>query len=483
MIVYPGANAYDRTPDGLAPILCQNLYPEQIPAELGADWVLVSSPGQEFFTKIEGVARGSFSSYGVFNGDIFAVFDEVLYRIDINGNSAAIPGDLITQTDNERVIFTSVRGFIVFSSDGKAYQYDGTAVTQINDPDLPFNDISSVAAMDGRILFTQEGTDQIWWSDIFAPSSVLGLAFASAETFEDNLVRVVADHRELWLFGQTTIEVWRPTTDPAQPFARIGDLVLQKGTLSPYSIVQADNTLFWVGQDAIVYRAEGAGFVRISNHAIDADLHDLSQDELSEVYAFSYTDDGHIFYVLTIPGVRTYVYDASTKGWHTRKSENFKIWDVYSHSEAFSQNYVFRNNVGSLLSRAAVTDSILTIPGIVQVPIERIATVNLPSTRPIPIARLALTASAVSPTEPTQDEVPASIAFSFSDDAGRHSNIDQAVWSNEEVVTLHEHGQYNQRIQVFRQGQVRAPGRTYRFRTTDPARWMIGPCFVNDAAH
>lgn len=507
MILYPGSNAYGRTVDGLPPVICQNMYPERVPEELGTDWVLVSTPGQNLFSDIPGCIRGAFSSYGVFDGDIFSVFDEGFYRTDVDGNSILIPGVPVKGLCSDRVIFTSVRGYIVFSTAGCAFVYDGTSVTQVNDPDLPFTNIGSVTAMDGRIVYMEQGTDQIWWSDIFAPGSVLGLNFATAETFEDTLVRVIADHRELWLFGQTTIEIWRPVEDAAQPFQRVGDMVLEKGTLSPYSVVKADNTLFWVGQDSIVYRAEGAGFRRVSNHGIERDLEDLTQEELAAVYAFSYTDDGHIFYVLTIPGLRTYVFDASTQSWTTRKTRGQETWEPHSYVEAFTQHYVHIDGAIQNLSRDHIYDRRRSKND----PIERIVSVNIPTSRPIPLARMALVVAClgsdttilppgIGADAVTRDkeEVTATMLFSFSDDAGRSSNIPTggnapythedfgtpgALWSDEQGYEVHYHQQYHQRIQIFRQGQIRSPGRTYRIRTETPGRWMIGPVYINDAMH
>lgn len=460
MILNPGANAYDRTIDGLPPIECQNMYPERVPNEIGAEWVLVSSPGQKLLSALGGAPRGAFSSYGVFNGDILAVYATTLYRV----NSAGVSTPIGTVPGADRVIFTSVRGYIAFTANGEGWVVDpANNLTQITDPDLPT--VNSVTAMDGRLIFTEAGTDRVWWSGIFDPTNIDDLAFATAETFEDQLVRVIADHRELWLFGQQTIEVWRPVADFEQPFQRVGDLVLEKGCLSPLSIVKADNTLFWVGQDAIVYKAEGVSFKRVSNHGIDRILSGLTQAELATVYGFSYTDDGHIFYVMTIPGVATVTYDAATGSWQTRKSDGMTDWSPIEHVYAFSKNYVVTTGGVLELTRDELTDRGTAI--------ERMVSFNIPSYTPQAIERVGFTAFAF---DQFGAEASVNLLVSFSDDAGRS-------YSTEETVEIHANAQYSQRTTIFRQGQIRAPGRAYRIRCVDPVRITIGPVFVNEAMH
>jgi len=370
-----------------------------------------------------------------------------------------------------RAIFTSVRGSLVFCVGGNAFVYDGTALTEITDVDLPTVSrggagISSVTSMDGRIIFTEEGTDRLWWSGIFNPSDIDVLAFATAETFEDRLVRAIADHRELWLFGHKTIEIWRPVANSEQPFQRIGDMVIEKGCLSRLTIAKCDNTLFWVGQDAIVYRAEGITPKRISNHGIDRILSKLTEAELTQLHAFSYTDEGHAFYILTVPGVKTFCYDASTGEWHTRKSEGREDWGVTDYCEAFSSHFVLADMGVNRLSRDATSNAGSQI--------KRTATFNIPTYIPQPVERVAAYASSL---DAAQAELDLDMSFEFTDDVGR-------TWSTPETVPIYQNGQHAQRVTVFRQGQIETPGRTYRLSViSDAARVTLGPAYVNEAEH
>ena len=81
-----------------------------------------------------------------------------------------------------------------------------------------------------------------------------------------------------------------------------------------------DNTVFFVGDDLIVYGLTGYEPVKISTPIIESDL----RSEISnDTFAYAYQDNGHVFYMLTIlPLEITWCFDVTTKVWHKRKSYN-----------------------------------------------------------------------------------------------------------------------------------------------------------------
>jgi hypothetical protein len=79
--------------------------------------------------------------------------------------------------------------------------------------------------------------------------------------------------------------------------------------------------VFWVGKDkhgtGVVYRAAGFTPQRISTHPIEKQLQSL--DDLTDLRAYTYQQDGHTFYALTADDLNTtFVYDLETKLWHER---------------------------------------------------------------------------------------------------------------------------------------------------------------------
>jgi hypothetical protein len=135
------------------------------------------------------------------------------------------------------------------------------------------------------------------------------------------LVALIVDHREAWLFGTNSVEVWYDAGTPDFPLQRIQGAFNEIGCIAPYSVAKLDNGLFWLGADArgrgIVYRANGYTGVRVSTHAIEWQIQDYGN--ISDAIAYTYQQDGHAFYVLTFPSANaTWVYDVATQAWHER---------------------------------------------------------------------------------------------------------------------------------------------------------------------
>ena len=151
--------------------------------------------------------------------------------------------------------------------------------------------------------------------------SVDPLDFASAEGSPDGLVGLIVDHREAWLFGTDSVEVWYDAGLPDFPLTRIQGAFNEIGCVAAFSIAKLDNGLFWLGTDArgqgIVYRANGYTGQRISTHAIEYAI--AQYGNIADAIAYTYQQEGHAFYVLTFPsGDATWVYDVSTQAWHER---------------------------------------------------------------------------------------------------------------------------------------------------------------------
>jgi hypothetical protein len=179
----------------------------------------------------------------------------------------------------------------------------------------------TVAYLDGYFVFNQPNSQIIWVSQLLDGSSVDPLDFASAEGSPDGVVGLIADHRELWVFGTDSVEVWYDSGATDFPLQRIQGAFNEIGCVSAYTIAKIDNGLFWLGTDArgqgIVYRANGYTGQRISTHAIEYAI--AQYGNISDAIAYTYQQEGHAFYVLTFPsGNATWVYDVATQAWHER---------------------------------------------------------------------------------------------------------------------------------------------------------------------
>jgi len=183
-------------------------------------------------------------------------------------------------------------------------------------------------------------------SALYDSATIDPLDFASAESSPDPLVRALVDHREVWLFGTRSIEPWINTGASPFPFERVSGSVLERGCIAALSPAKLDNTVYWLGDDKIVYNAIGYQPQRISNFAIEEALRKAS--DVSDARGFTYSQAGHTFYVLTLPTMgRTFVYDAATTLWHERQSGTSLdpvVWSVNCLVSAWGKIYAGSNS-------------------------------------------------------------------------------------------------------------------------------------------
>jgi len=291
-----------------------NLYPEILPeAGKEAAW-LQRCPGlRPLATLGAGPVRGlwTFGQYG------YAVSGTSFYRIDRSW-TATIKGT-VAGSGPVSMVDNGTQLFIAAGATGYIYNVNTDTFAEITDVDFP--GATTVGFIDGYFVFNEPDSQKLWVTALYDGTSVDPLDFASAEGSPDNLVSLMVDHREVWLFGTTSIEVWYNAGLPDFPLARIQGAFNEIGCAAPFSVAKLDNALFWLGADArgqgMVYRAEGYAGKRVSTHAVEWQIQQYS--DISDATAYTYQQDGHSFYVLNFPSAdTTWVYDVATGAWHQR---------------------------------------------------------------------------------------------------------------------------------------------------------------------
>jgi len=209
--------------------------------------------------------------------------------------------------------------FIAANPDGYIYNATTDEFAQITDPDFP--GAVTVGYLDGYFVFNEPNSQRVWVTQLLDGLSIDPLDFASAEGSPDGLVSLIIDHREAWLFGTNSVEVWYNSGEADFPLSRIQGAFNEIGCIAPYSVAKMDNSVFWLGADArgqgIVYRAQGYQGQRISTHAVEYAIQQYGN--LADATGYTYQQDGHTFYVLNFTDAdTTWVYDAATGAWHER---------------------------------------------------------------------------------------------------------------------------------------------------------------------
>ena len=205
---------------------------------------------------------------------------------------------------------------------------------------------ADVAWIDGYFVFIKPNSNQFFLSDLNDPTSFDPTQIATAEGSPESLRGLIVDHRELWLMKEgPSTEVWYNSGASPFPFERATGAYLERGAAAKTAITKLDNSVFWVGDDGVVYRADGYSPRRISTHAIEQSL---SKNGTADLVAFAYTQEGHPFFVLKKPNVFTFVYDVASNLWHERVSHQRPDYRVSTCIFAFDKHLVGDDKSGKI---------------------------------------------------------------------------------------------------------------------------------------
>jgi hypothetical protein len=292
-----------------------NLFPEIVPEGGKEPAFLNRAPGLRLLANMgDGPIRGMWQ----FNGHGYVVSGNVLYKVD----SLFRPSPIGTVSGSPGPVSMSDNGTQLFvACNGPSYIYNSLTLEfkQIDDPDFP--GAVTVGYLNGYFVFNEPNSQRIWITQLLDGTSIDPLDFASAEGSPDGLVSLLISHREAWLFGTNSVEVWYDSGAADFPLTPVQGSFNEIGCVAAYSVAKLDNGIFWLGADArgrgIVYRASGYTATRISTHAVEWQIQQYGT--LSDAIAYTYQQDGHAFYVLIFPSANTtWVFDVATSAWHER---------------------------------------------------------------------------------------------------------------------------------------------------------------------
>lgn len=149
------------------------------------------------------------------------------------------------------------------------------------------------------------------------------LDFFTKANFPDNVAALFSDHEELYTFGDLqSTQVWRDTGNADSPFSPDQGATMHYGCQAPFSVVRLGNGVAWLAQDTNrgtrrAFQATGYNPVAVSTPAVEAKWAEYT--DISDAVAFSYTGQGHEFWIINFRSANaTWVYDATTGWWHQR---------------------------------------------------------------------------------------------------------------------------------------------------------------------
>lgn len=401
----------------------------------------------------------------VFKGELWVVGGNKLYSI----TKSWVPTERGTLDTSYGQVSIQANSTQLMMVDGVAgYIWDKTSgeFSRISDPEFPAG-ARTVSYLDSYFIAETPDTEQFSISALGDGLEWDGTDFTSAEGAPDNIVTHLTDHRQLWVLGETTVQIYENTGNASFPLEASGTAFIEVGCVAPGSACRFDNSVVWLGQDengqGIVWRAANYNPSRMSDHGLEYAMSQM--ERIDDARAFTYQQDGHTFFVLTFPSAdQTWHYDAATGSWAERAWFDKSTGSLHRHRANCHAAFAGQNIVGDwqngmlyALDLAAYTDdgepilSLRAAPtinedqaflffGSLQVDIE--AGVGLPT---------------------GQGELP-TMMLRYSDDGGH-------TWSNRREASMGRIGQYGARAKWNRLGRGR--NRVFEISISDPVKRVV----------
>ena len=183
--------------------------------------------------------------------------------------------------------------------------------------DGAFTSGSSVDIVDNYFVYNRPDTQQFGASAALSPISA-ALSFGSKDGAPDDLVSLIVDHREIYLLGEVSSEVWIDAGTSPFPFQRIPGTSTQHGIAAKFSVARLGNSFAYLSRNirgqAQIVQMNGYVPTRISTHAVE---NTLTNQVVSDAIAWTYQLEGHEVYVINFPTINlTWAYDVASGMWH-----------------------------------------------------------------------------------------------------------------------------------------------------------------------
>jgi Phage stabilisation protein len=171
--------------------------------------------------------------------------------------------------------------------------------------------------VDNYFVYNRPSSQQWGASGVLSPISG-NTSFSSKDGSPDNLVALIVDHREVYLMGESSSEVWTDVGGNPFPFQRIPGTNTQHGIAAKFSVARFGDSFCYVSRNnrgqAQIMQMKGYVPTRISNHAVE---NSITNQYVDDAIAWTYQLEGHECYVVSFPTLElTWAYDLASGMWH-----------------------------------------------------------------------------------------------------------------------------------------------------------------------
>lgn len=334
-----GSNPGRDTQAGDARLI--NCYAEAAGKEGVAQFPVYACDGFTSFATLATSGTGSpRAMLALSDSALYVVSGSRLVKLAANATETAISGSLagsglVSMARNRKEPNAQI-GIAIASGAGQLWFCENDTLTQFDLTLLASTNLVSISSIDGYFCLLFDN-GEFFASDIDA-STIDTLNFAKAESSPDGGVISKVRGRELVLFGTSSTEWWQNTGATDFPFERVTSSGFGcYAALSACNVMHVgdssviDTIAFCATNDQGAYAGvcllDGYNARKISTQSVDRMVE--AETDKSAIKAFTYSLNGHTFYVLST-STATQSYDLSTGMWHDRKSSGLGFWRVRS---------------------------------------------------------------------------------------------------------------------------------------------------------
>lgn len=432
---------------------------------------LYCTPGLKTFSALPtSPVRGQFWT----GNRLFVVGGSALYEISSDG-TAVNRGTVAADQNPASLAASNIELLIV--SGGHAYDFNFSTNVLLEVTSQLASVPKQVQYSDGYFIASFQNNNQFQLSNILDGTTWQGIFVDAISVFPENITSIIVNHRELWVFGNQHAQPYQDTGS-SSIFDPIPGALIEMGSAATFAPCLVDNSVFWIDQSArggrSGWRANGYTPQRITTYAVETDL--ASYADISGMVTYAYQDQGHVFWVLYIPGAQwSWAYDVAEGIWHKRAAWNagsatYSPHQSWNHVYAWGKHLVGDWNTGNLnemsmkyldengtnirrLRRAPIVDNEMAWINHVELTIDFDTGLGL---------QPPLLDGNNAPRQPQA-------MLRWSDDRGK-------TWSNVHVVDCGAAGNFNTRAVWRRLGRSRY--RVYELTVTDPIPWAIKDAYL-----
>ena len=329
----------------------------------------------------------------------------------------------------------------------------------LSDAQAPVN-VTHIALLDTYLIANQVGSNTFYYSEVGNPESWLALSFASAESEPDVITSLIKFRGEIYLHGRKTLEIWQD--DGQTPFSRVNGGSFDTGCISPYSVVQLDNTIMWLSDKRQFVQFGGGGIERFSSE-YDKDIGKFSV--VADCIAYRLDVLGKTLAVFQFPSEqKTLVYNATNGNWG-----EFGLWNSAGgfHEPFLGISHCYVPETGTILLGSRKTDGFIY---------EMRDTYVTDNGTPINLLLQSGHINYGTNTEKISNSFSLRVKRGYVSDSSEpvarlRFRDDNKAWDNERQFSLGKLGDYFNTFKRHRLGRYRT--RQYELRCSDPVGFVF----------